>query len=155
MAVVPVASAFSAAGGYSGLQAETLVIAGCAATGAGGAGGAAGAGAGAIVTGAGGGATVVVVIAGAGVGGGATTTSGGGTKLGGGGANLGGGGGRFSGGGGGGFTSSMILVSIGFLITSTTLRASPVTSAQPIRMCNRMTIPKPTTCLPGLRCCSA
>ena len=34
MAVVPVASAFSAAGGYSGLQAETLVIAGCAATGA-------------------------------------------------------------------------------------------------------------------------
>ncbi len=76
----------------------------------------------------------MVVIAGAGTGGGATTTSGGGTKDGGGGANFGGGG-RFSGGGGGGFTSSMILVSIGALMTSTTLRARPLTSAQPSRMC--------------------
>ena len=71
--------------------------------------------------GAGGGATGVTVIVGAGAGGGLTMTSGGGTKLGGGGANLGGGG-RFSGGGGGGLTSSMILVSIGPLMTSMTLR---------------------------------
>jgi hypothetical protein len=103
-------------------------------------------------TGAGGGATVVVVITGATVGGGLTTTSGGGTKLGGGGANFGGGG-RFSGGGGGGgFTSSMILVSMGPLITSTMRWAKPLSRAQPSNTCRPSTTPMPTICLPGLRC---
>ena len=52
-------------------------------------------------------------------------------NAGGGGGSLGGGG-RFSGGGGGGgLTSSMILVSMGPLTTSTTLRAKPLSSAQP------------------------
>jgi crotonobetainyl-CoA:carnitine CoA-transferase CaiB-like acyl-CoA transferase len=75
--------------------------------------------------------------------------------MGGGGASFGGGGGRFSGGGGGGLISSMILVSIGFLMTSTTLRAKPLTRAQPSSRCIKITIPMPSMCLPGLRCCSA
>ena len=88
-----------------------------------------------------------------GVGGGLTLTSGGGTNDGGGGANLGGGG-RFSGGGGGGgLTSSMILVSIGALITSIMRCARPVTSAQPNSTCRATTMPKPIRCRPGLRCC--
>ena len=107
-----------------------------------------------VIGGAGGGTSRVTVIAGAG-GGLRTTISGGGTNEGGGGANFGGGG-RFSGGGGGGgLTSSMILVSIGALMTSTTLRARPLTSAQPISRCISTTIPKPIACLPGLPCCSA
>jgi hypothetical protein len=80
---------------------------------------------------------------GAGVGGGLTWISGGGTKDGGGGANFGGGG-RFSGGGGGGgLVSSMILVSIGALMTSTTRCASPLTTAQPSSRCKARTIPMP------------
>ncbi len=95
------------------------------------------------------------MIAGAGVGGGFTWTSGGGTKDGGGGANFGGGG-RFSGGGGGGgLTSSMILVSIGARITSTMRWARPVTRAQPSSTCIAITMPMPTACLPGWRCCWA
>ena len=96
----------------------------------------------------------VVVMVGAGVGGALITTSGGGTKLGGGGANLGGGG-RFSGGGGGGLASSMILVSIGPLMTSITVRARPLSSAQPRMTCITMTTPMPTACFAGSRCCSA
>ena len=61
----------------------------------------------------------------------------------------------FSGGGGGGLTSSMILVSIGALITSTTLRARPLTSAQPSKRCIASTTPIPTRCFVGLRCCCA
>ena len=92
---------------------------------------------------------------GAAIGGGFTLTSGGGTKLGGGGANLGGGG-RFSGGGGGGgLTSSMILVSIGALITSTRRCANPLSNAQPSNRCSTSTTLKPTMCLPGFRCCWA
>jgi hypothetical protein len=65
-----------------------------------------------------------VLMVGAGAGG-ATCTSGGGTKDGGGGAVFGGGGRVSGGGGGGGFTSSMIFVSIGALTTSMSWRASP------------------------------
>jgi hypothetical protein len=53
--------------------------------------------------------------------------SGAGMNGGGGGASFGGGGGGTS--GGGFLISSMILVSMGAFITSTTLRARPVTSA--------------------------
>ena len=59
------------------------------------------------------------------------------------------------GGGGGGFTSSMILVSIGPLMTSTTLRASPFSSAQPSTMCSSTTTASPVMCLPGFLCCDA
>ena len=130
--VVPVASARSAAAGNSGFSQVATLITGATACrlGAGGAAGAVGpgAGAGAMDTGAGGGASRVTVIDGAG-GGLATWISGGGTNDGGGIAIFGGGG-RFSGGGGGGgLTSSMILVSIGALITSTILWPNPLTRA--------------------------
>ncbi len=105
-----------------------------------------------MVTGAGGGTTVVVVIVGAAMGGGFTLTSGGGTNEGGGGANFGGGG-RFSGGGGGGgLASSMILVSIGALMTSIIRCANPFIMAQPNKRCRATTIAKPSACRLGARC---
>jgi hypothetical protein len=70
--------------------------------------------------------------------------SGGGMNGGGGAASFGGGG--TTSGGGGGFltTSSITLTSIGPLTTSTTLRASPLTIAQAIKMCSSTTAPMPT-----------
>src|SRR5947209_7703988 len=73
---------------------------------------------------------------------------------GGGGATIlggGGGGGRLS--GGGGLTSSITLVSIGPLITSTTLVARPVTSAYTMMMCNTITNAIPPNFRPELRSC--
>ena len=79
--------------------------------------------------GAGGASCVTAEMAGAGVGGGAMLISGGGMN-GGGGAAIFGGGGTTSGGGGGFLMiSSITLTSIGPFTTSTTVRASPVTSA--------------------------
>ena len=80
-------------------------------------------------------------------------TSGGGMKGGGGVASLGGGGGGVS--GGGFLISSMILVSIGALMTSTTFRANPVTSAQPSNRCRPTTMAMLGMCLAGLRSRSA
>ena len=148
------AASASGTGGAGDLLGERAGGAGGAAATGAGAGGASGA-TGAMTTGAaGGGASCWTVIVGAGVGGGVTTTSGGGTNDGGGGSVFGGGG-RFSGGGGGGLTSSMILVSMGALMISTTLRARPLTRAQPSSRCMSKTTPMPTMCLVGLRCCCA
>jgi hypothetical protein len=74
-------------------------------------------------------------------------------KGGGGGASLGGGGGGVS--GGGFFNSSIIFVSIGCLIASTTLRASPVTRAYPTITCMMTTMVNPSRCLEEFLCCCA
>jgi hypothetical protein len=80
-------------------------------------------------------------------------TSGGGMNGGGGVASFGGGGGGVS--GGGFLISSMILVSIGAFSTSTTLRASPFTSAQPSTRWRKTTMVMLGKCFTGLRSRSA
>ena len=132
--------------------------------GAGGPGGAA-ATDGAARTGASGAATAVVIV-GACTWAGLTATSGGGTKLGGGGAVLAGCGGCGcgegvgrgvacggcgGGGGGTGLVSRRRATWTGFLTTSTTRCARPLSSAHPSNRCRTRTRTMPATRLPGVR----